>query len=381
MDATEFNALFSARVDSADGREKLAEAGGSYIRDRLREVSYARSIIPPEQVTRQDCQISTQHDTLIKIVFVEPKSRAMSITFRGEPTVNFIRAPRAEVAFFTIASEIFQKSEQELLAYGDMPITKVIEDNSVKDMQEIEDREFTFHIEAAVQALQAEANGLPAAPALNAAALGGGSPPVEFSVFKGELARSVTGAAAATATVYPVQRPDFVTLRKSLNSNRLRAQKVLMTEPDHDDIMSWTMEDQGSQIQGETLVEGFKYSTVLGLAIVKTIKTDILRRGNMYVFTDPKFFGKFYVLNQTKFYIDKKFNQISWQAWEDIAMSVINVAAVRKLELYPSDATVNDTDGILSSVIPVGETDLGALNNRVDQGVRFPAVSQYLSAG
>ena len=114
---------------------------------------------------------------------------------------------------------------------------------------------------------------------------------------------------------------------------------------------------------------------------MKTIKTDILRRGNMYVFTDPKFFGKFYVLNQTKFYIDKKFNQISWQAWEDIAMSVINVAAVRKLELYPSDATVNDTDGILSSVIPVGETDLGALNNRVDQGVRFPAVSQYLSAG
>jgi hypothetical protein len=62
------------------------------------------------------------------------------------------------VAFFTISSEIFQKTEQELLAY-EMPITKIIEENSVKDIQEIEDREFTIHIEAACQALQQEANG------------------------------------------------------------------------------------------------------------------------------------------------------------------------------------------------------------------------------
>ena len=152
------NDAFSTKLSSAEGKEKLAAYGGSYIRDRLREVSFARKILPPEQLTRTDCQRSTQHDTLVKIVDIEPQSRAMAISFRGQPTTRLIRGGRAEAAFFTITSEIFQKTEQELLAY-EMPITKIIEENSVKDIQEIEDREFLLHAEAAVQALQSEANG------------------------------------------------------------------------------------------------------------------------------------------------------------------------------------------------------------------------------
>ena len=152
------NELFTQKLGSSEGKEKMAEYGGSYIRDRLREVSYARKVLPPEQVTRTDCQRSVNHDTLVKIVDIEPQSRALVVTFRGQPTANFIRAPRVEAAFFTISSQMFQKTEQELLAY-EMPITKVIEDNSVKDIQEIEDREFTINVEAAVQALQVEANG------------------------------------------------------------------------------------------------------------------------------------------------------------------------------------------------------------------------------
>ena len=57
--------------------------------------------------------------------------------------------------------------------------------------------------------------------------------------------------------------------------------------------------------------------------------------------------------------------------------TLINIAAVRKLELYSGDATSNDTDGILSSVIPVNEEDLGAVNNRVDQGLSFPQVVSF----
>jgi hypothetical protein len=40
----------------------------------------------------------------------------------------------------------------------------------------------------------------------------------------------------------------------------------------------------------------------------------------VYIFTKPEFFGKFYVLNNTKFYIDKIANMITFQAWEDIGM-------------------------------------------------------------
>lgn len=363
------NDLFSQKLDSAEGKEKIAEYAGTYIRDRLREVSFARKIVPPQMVTRADCQRSVNHDTLIKIVDVEPKSRAMALTFRGQPTARFIRAPRAEVAFFTISSEKYEKTEQELLAY-EMPVTKVIEDNSVKDIQEVEDREWLIHVEAAVQALQAEANG-GAVTALNASAIG---TTVEFSVRKGELARV---ASTDDATVYPCQRPDFVNLYKMLDGNRLRAERVLITEVDWDDILQWTVEDFGDRVQSETTVDGYKYNLILGRAYVRTIKTDILRPGNMYVFTKPDFFGKFYILNNTKFYIDKIANLISWQSWEDIAVAVINIASVRKMELYSGDATSIDTDAILTSVTPVAEEDLGAENNRVDDGLHYPDVEVY----
>jgi hypothetical protein len=151
------NDMFSQKLDSAEGKEKIAQMGSVYIRDRLREVCFVDKIIPPEPVTRTDCQRSVNHDTLVKIVDIEPQSRAMTLTFRGQPTARFIRAPRAEVPFYTISSEKFEKTEQELLAY-EMPITKIIEDNSVKDMQEIKDREFLRHCESAVQAMQKDAN-------------------------------------------------------------------------------------------------------------------------------------------------------------------------------------------------------------------------------
>jgi hypothetical protein len=366
------NELFTQRLSSAEGKEKIAEYGGSYIRDRLREVSFVRKIIPPEQVTRADCQRSVNHDTLVKIVDVEPRSRAMSLTFRGQPTSRFIRGPKAEVAFFTISSEMFQKTEQELLAY-EMPITKVIEENSVKDIQEIEDREFVIHCEAAVQALQTEANG-GVARALNWTSVSGAAV-VQSSIIKGELART---AGVDDAVVRPIQRPDIVNLFKLLDGSRLRCERILFTEVDWDDILQWTVEDFGDRIQSETSVDGYKYNTVLGRPYVRTIKTDILRPGNVYAFTRPEFFGKFYVLNNTKFYIDKVANTITFQAWEDIAMSLINIASVRKLELYSGDANPGtDADGLLADFIPQDEDQLGAINNRVDAGLKFPDVSQF----
>ena len=108
------------------------------------------------------------------------------------------------------------------------------------------------------------------------------------------------------------------------------------------------------------------------------MKTDILRRGNIYFFTAPEFFGKFYVLNNTKFYIDKIANLITFQAWEDIGMGMINIASVRKLELYSADANpTTNAEGLLAQFIPVSEDAIGAVNNRVAAGLKFPNVSQY----
>jgi hypothetical protein len=357
------------QLSDPGAKTKIAARFGGYIRDRLREASFAEQVLPPENVDRSQCQVSTNHDSLVKIEFLEPKSRAMVVTFRGEPRANFIRGTKVEVPFITVMSDMFQKPEQEFLAYN-FPIGKVIEQNAVKDLGEVQDREFMIHIEAAVQALQAEANG-GSVTTLNASSVG---TTVEFSVVKGELARV---AGTDDAIVRPLQRPDIVRLIKLLDGNRLESDMILITSVDWDDILQWTVEDQGDKLQSETAVSGFKYNMLVGKRYVKTIKTDILRPGNVYCFTSPDFLGRFYVLNNVKFYIDKVINMIKFVAWKDVGMSIVNIASVRKLELYSGDATTNDADAILSRVTPVSEESLGAENNRAGNRQFFPQVVSF----
>ena len=365
------NDLFTRQAETPEGKVKISQLGGDYIRDRLREVAFSRQVLPPKHVTRDECQVSVNHDTLTKIVELEPESRALTMSFRGQPRARFISGKRTECAFYTISSEMYQKTEQELLAYT-MPITKIIEDNVVKDMQEIEDREFIINAEACVQALQAEANG-GAVTTLNKSAIVAGTV-VEFSVIKGELARTAT---ADDGVVRPFQRPDLVNLFKLLDGKRLRSERFLITEVDWLDVLQWTVEDFGDKIQSETTVDGYKYNTLLGKPYIRTIKTDILRPGNVYCFTSPDFLGKFFILNQTKFYIDKVANTITFQSWEDVGMIFANISSMAKLELYSGDATTLDADGSLAGVSPVEEGALGAVNNRVEQGLVFPQVSSY----
>lgn len=365
------NDLFFEKVSSNEGKEKIAEFGGTYIRDRLREVSFARKILPPQPVQRTECQRSVNHDTLVKIVDIEPESRAMSMGFRGQPTARLIRGARYEIPFFTISSEKFEKHEQELLAY-EMPITKIIEENSVKDIQAIEDRQFLLYVESCIQALQLEVNGNSATACNTTNVLSGAC--VLTSVVKGEGALT---SATNDFTVHPILKPDVIKVKQLLHRKHLRAERMVMTEPDFDNVSAWTIQDVGMTIAGETTVEGYKASTIVGLKVIRTIKTEILREGNVYVFTAPEFFGRFYILNQTKFYIDKIANLITWQSWEDIGIGLGNISAVCKLELYSGSVTPGATDTGFAAALPRDEDLLNVVNNRADVGETYPQVDQF----
>ncbi len=366
--STQYQALINQLSDPGM-KAKISSKFGGFVRDRLRESSFVEQVLPPQNIDASACQKSTNHDGLVKLVSLEPRSRASVVNFKGAPQANFIRGLRVECGFFTIMSDMFQKPEQELLAY-DFPITKVVEDNSVKDIGEIQDREFIIHAEAGVQALQVEANG--GATALNTSTIG---TTVEASVRKGELAR--TAGATQNAVSLPIQRPDLVNLLKMLNGNRLKSELLLLTEVDYNDMLQWTAEDQGQSLQSETMVNGITWNKLLGLRFIRTIKTDILRPGNVYCFTDPSFLGQFYILNHTKFYIDKVINVVKFCAWKDVGMVIANIAAVRKLELYAGDASSVDADSILADVTPMAENALGAVNNRAGDRLFFPNVVQY----
>ena len=378
------NSLFVEKLGTEEGRSKIAAYGGGVIRDHLREVSFARKVLPPMPVTPAECQVSTEHDGLVKIEELEPESRAMVVDFRGSARARYIRAPRVAVSFFTIESEHFEKTEQELLAYK-MPITKMIEEQSANNLQEIEDRQFLIYAEAGIQQMQKDANtnnanhvgfSTSAINNANAASVPAYGPDENASVMKGQLALA---ASTDDFVVRPVNRPDFVNFFKMMSGpdRRLRLDLVLLTEPDYDDILQWTVEDMGDRIQSETVVDGYKYNTILGRRFIRTIKTDILRRGNIYGFAAPEFLGCFYVLNNTKFYVDKIGNKITFWCWEDIGMAFLNLNSLVKMELYSGSVTPTLETSGFEVRLPADEEDLGRARNKAEDGFINPLVTQY----
>lgn len=384
---TELNSGFIEQLDS-QGSTKTAAESLNFIRDRIREGTFTDMVIPNQRVVRGDLQRSTEHDTLVKIVDVEPGSRAMAMTFRGQPTATYVTGKRFAIGFFTISSLKFEIVEQELMAY-EMPVTRIIEENSLKDMVEVKDRVFLVHCETAVEAMQEEANG--SVVGFNttnvlAEEATPGSGVLSVSKVKGEQALQQT---VDNFIVKAIQRPDIVKIKRLLKrvivdssgtivrQGRLRPELMLATESDVDEFDSWTHEDLGSRLQSETAVDGWGYSKAVGLRIVKTIKNDLLREGNVYVFTTADYFGRNYTLNDVKFYIDKIANRIYWQAWMDIGMGLANIAAIVKLELYSGSVTDGDTDTGYAAAIPVDVEEMGGVNNKVAEGLTFPQIALY----
>ena len=378
---SELNSGFVEQLET-QGATKTAASALGFIRDRIREGSFTDMVIPNERVVPADLQRSTENDTMVKLVEIEPGSRAMAFTFRGQPIAQYISGKRFAIGFWTISSLKFEIVEQELIAYT-MPITKIIEQNSLKDMVEVKDRQFLLYVETAVEAMQEEANGsvvgFNTTNVLNGTCL-------SVSKIKGTLALQET---SDNFVVKAIQRPDIVKAKKLLKrmimdnsgnivrQGRLRPELMLACESDIDEFDSWTHEDLGSKLQSETAVEGWTYTKALGLRIIKTIKNDLLREGNIYIFTSADYLGRNYTLNDVKFYVDKQANRISWQAWMDIGMGLANIAAIIKLELYSGSVTDGATDTGYESAIPVDIEAMGGVNNRVADGLTFPQISLY----
>jgi hypothetical protein len=350
-DPMQFNQAFVAYLDNEGGMQKMAAAGRAFVRDHLREESAARRLLPPERLSPQSPRVipSLNSDTLVVRKDLEPGSRAVSLTFGASPAASIVSTQRIDIPVFTISSEMFHIREQHLLAY-EAPVTRLVEDNTGKDIQEIEDLEWRTYSEAAVVSTGRVVRGAQAAA--DAAVHGNGSG------FRGEI-----------------ERPDFVDLANVMldDGNRKRLNKIWMNDIDFNTILKWTVEDVGSAHQGETLVKGYTYDKVLNYLIVRTIKTDLLQTGNVFGYAEPEFLGFFFILNDVKFYIDKVANLIRWQAWEDIAISISNISSVAKGELYNGQGGGDNSPDALPE-----EEDLFQQTNPVFQGgTAFPSVTLY----
>jgi len=288
------NSLFLRALKSPEDRVKLAEATELYIRDKVRESAFSRKILPPMPITKEECDRSEHHPTLTKVIDLEVGATAVSLTMRGTANSNYITAPRFAIYFHKIATEEHEISEGDLLAY-EMPVTQIIEKNCVKAIEKVEDETFIAQCEDIVTTTGKTLNITSADPILTGRDL-----TTLFNLLEqgDELETSILLMGRSTWNAFSGQGPAAF------------------------DAKAY-----------DVLVNGFKEETILNKRVIVTNKEDLVPYNTVWAFTAPEFMGRFYALDDVKFWVDSKAEFFRFKAWEYIGMGVGNIKSMAKITI------------------------------------------------
>lgn len=297
VDSKFINERFIDKIEQGGELLKQAEVNvTSFIRDKLREESFARQIITPQTIQADQLDRDSQTDKPKKVIDKEPNSRATWVPFRGMPNNNYFTGPRYDIYFGKITSDTFVKSIHELKTY-DNDIRQILSDNSIKDIQEQEDSHFINAVDQIVTAA-------------------GPSQLLDF-----RLAGGLT-------------RENFLESRKALRRLRIPLGVSLMTQATAEDILKWDANDIGDVAQTVQYEKGMVQPTIYGGRVIYTIKNDIVPDGTIYHFGTESFLGKFFFLQDATVYIKHERDMIMFDAYEVLGIGIGNDKAMIKCIFY-----------------------------------------------
>jgi hypothetical protein len=262
-DAIRLNQAFVKKA--SDDVNNLSEQTTLMIRTRIRELSVFRKVLPPQYVTRPQLQNDLNTDTLYDVVWLEPSSTAVITTFAGNSPAMQITGSKVPLWLFNIQTPEFQKREEEILSYP-FPIYKVIEDNSIKDMEEKED--FNF-MTLSLVALNTSGKIIVYTPPFTKMTLAAMVALLDLSMYSGST---------ATIVMHKYTFDQFL-------------------------LGSTSAQEAGFSLVQEIFVNGYKAQTIFGFNFFVTRKSNIVPPGVVLAFAEPQWLGKWDLFGDAKFWM------------------------------------------------------------------------------
>lgn len=287
---------------AGDGHCKNASAAGSnMIRRRIRENGFLRNIIKPKPVTDADLDRALEGEQMRIIEDMEADSvAAKTIPFNGAPDTAPYRGNRFETKFSKITTPEFTKNVDELRTYR-MDLRQVTTDNALKDMHTEEDSRFIKTCDRIV------------------GPVGG--------VGESGLEQNVEIAGQITRSTYP-------TIKRHLQDFDLNNGVFLMNWNTLIEFEKWGRDEMGGDTAEKVALSGLKGAMVkfefFSVPHIATIKRLLVPDNVVYQFAEPGYLGRFYILEETTMFVDRKKDILRFSAHEKIGVSVANVRGVRR---------------------------------------------------
>ena len=303
-----------------DGRVKEAQDEGSrFIRSKLRQESFAREILEPVEIGADEIDRDEHTDQPKKIIEKEPDSVATFVTFKGSGQRTFFRGPRYSVTFGKIETEHFMKSKFELLTYQN-DIRKILTDNSVKDMADVEDQKFIETIKAAMTQV-------------------GGT--IQLGVNQGDpdqfAVADLKDANDLDCNGKPLTKNLIAQLYQNMTMQKMPIGKLLMTKSTFMEVLKFDHTEVGNDIVSAHYRDGIAGEEKLfGVPVITTIKNDIIDDNEIYLFAPENYLGNFFLLQDATLFIKQEADMIEFWSYSAPGIGIGNCNGIRRLHNFGS---------------------------------------------
>lgn len=292
-----YNTSFVQQISTKDGLEKMAGLATDFCRIKIREEGFTRKILPPKQITSADLDQAVDSDSPMRIIHKDKLSKAYPVTFTEQSQQRYYIGNKFQVFYSTIMSEEFFKPIEELQTYR-IPIKQIIQENYLKDIQIAEDEQFIKTVDAIITQRETDEEGS-----------------AQY-----EVAGPFTPAILAEGL-------------KLLVAQEVPIGTILINEQDWMSLLQLQQPAAGSAVMQDIIVNGYSYTKLLGYNFIRTIKNDIVKPGNIYLFTTPEYLGVFDVLNDVKAFMETEANKFRFYLYETIGIAIGNTSGIAKISL------------------------------------------------
>jgi len=321
---TSLNQTFLEYLDDGSMQKKAEKHVSTYLKAQIYEDSFMQRIMPAQPISVANCDLDEHSPNYKKVIAKEFKDvRAVTTGFRGMADYQYVETDRYAVRFYKIESDEYEITEGELRGIQ-QPVQSLIRHHVAFHIRKQMDRQFLGLVE---RALMDESGDYKADQVLN---------------FSGSTVKN-----RSSQGTEKILTPELLVELRNILDDRspdyLKASTILMTQSQWNHISTWIQSNTtdgangGPGMAGGTTPDfwkdGYPYDTLFGLRVVRTHKTDVLKKNEIYVFTEPEYLGHHFTFNDDRFAIEKHFDRMKWKGWRSFGCAIGNEYALGKLIL------------------------------------------------
>lgn len=299
------NANFVRKIYQSPELLKEAMDNSTYfIRDKVRELGFARKLVEPVFVTSADLDRTVENDQPTIILEKDMEATAYTLPFRGQGESKYWEGEKFVITFQKLESDRFNKSKFEMMN-SKTDYKTLLQKRIVEEMYKVEDGTMLKAFDDIITTAEADA--------------------------PGTQYQELTGGLTKTNIKILMQ---MMSKNRMLPSKSGPKPKFLMNQTLKMELIELGMIEIGDTNVGKYWNEGtVGVDSLFGIPVVDTIKNELVKDDEMYIVAPQDYFGRFFILQDHTMVIKTEADMIEFWSYGAFGMGFANTKGVAKIKL------------------------------------------------